>query len=65
MSKCSHCNKKLGLIKFTCKCEKIFCINHLHYEAHECSFDVKSHQRKQLNSQMNIGQLSSKLREKI
>lgn len=65
MTKCNQCNKNLGLYKYTCKCEQHFCINHLHYEAHNCSFDIKAHQRNQLNSRMNVGPLSHKLNDKI
>lgn len=65
MSKCNQCNKKLGLYKFTCKCEQNFCINHLYPEAHKCSFDFKTYHRNQLNSQMNVGPLSHKLHDKI
>lgn len=45
-SRCFVCNKKLGLMIFTCKCSdsKLFCITHLQPEAHECSYDFKTEQ---------------------
>ena len=48
-SRCCVCNKKLGLMVFTCKCSdsKMFCITHLQPEAHQCSYDFKT---EQLNS---------------
>ena len=41
--KCMHegCKEKLRLIKFTCKCEKHFCIKHKDPETHSCNFDFK------------------------
>ena len=48
-SRCCVCNKKLGIMVFTCKCSdsKMFCITHLQPEAHQCSYDFKT---EQLNS---------------
>ncbi len=41
MIRCSHqdCNKKLKLIQFKCKCNKVFCMKHKMPEIHNCSFD--------------------------
>ena len=36
--RCSFCNKKLKLIHFTCKCEKLFCSNHRYAHSHNCTF---------------------------
>lgn len=35
--RCNNCKKKLGLMAYTCKCEKLFCIKHLHPEEHACN----------------------------
>ena len=37
-TRCSFCNKKLKLIHFTCKCEKLFCSNHRYAHSHNCTF---------------------------
>tara|TARA_B100000575_G_scaffold290822_2_gene295269 strand:+ start:206 stop:415 length:210 start_codon:yes stop_codon:yes gene_type:complete len=34
--RCSFCNKKVGLINFTCKCEGIFCALHRYTHTHNC-----------------------------
>ena len=38
---CNQCNKKIGLMSFTCKCENNFCIKHRFPDSHDCSFDYK------------------------
>lgn len=37
--RCPVCNKKLGLIDYTCRCGNTFCIKHRMPEEHQCSFD--------------------------
>jgi hypothetical protein len=64
MSRCSHCNKKLGLCEYKCKCEKLYCITHLHAEEHNCTYDYKTEGQSQLKKLNDIGPLSFKL-EKI
>lgn len=39
--RCEQCNKKVGLMGQKCKCDKLFCISHLHAEEHNCMFDYK------------------------
>jgi predicted nucleic acid binding AN1-type Zn finger protein len=39
--RCTMCRKKLGLLEFTCKCEKKFCISHLQPEEHQCTYNYK------------------------
>jgi predicted nucleic acid binding AN1-type Zn finger protein len=34
--RCTFCNKKTGLIYFTCKCEGKFCKRHLYAHEHNC-----------------------------
>jgi len=38
-NRCDYCNVKLGLIFFTCKCEKNYCHKHLNPHSHGCLFD--------------------------
>ena len=41
--RCRACRKKLGLADtYTCKCAGVFCANHRHAEAHECTYDYKA-----------------------
>ena len=39
--RCYHCNKKLKMIHFTCKCNNTFCILHQNPHSHNCSFNNK------------------------
>ena len=64
MPRCNQCNKKLGIPEYKCKCEKLFCISHLHAEEHACTYDYKSEGQAQLKKQNDTGPLSVKL-EKI
>ena len=57
--KCFHCNKKLPLIHFNCRCQQTFCIQHLNPHSHNCPFDVKS--AKQIEIIKNNPKLSSKV----
>lgn len=38
---CEGCNKKITVMKFTCKCGKDFCIKHKDPETHMCTFDFR------------------------
>lgn len=40
--RCNVCNKKLGLIPFSCRCSGDFCARHRHPDTHECDFDFKT-----------------------
>jgi hypothetical protein len=51
-------------MEYKCKCGKIFCITHLHAEAHKCTFDYKQEGKELLKKQIETGPLSVKL-EKI
>lgn len=61
MAKCNHCKKKLGLMEYKCKCGQLFCISHLAYEAHTCSYDYKSELKTKLTEQLNVGVLREKM----
>lgn len=39
---CFTCNKKTGLLGFSCKCDNNFCSMHRHAENHKCTYDFKS-----------------------
>jgi len=39
--RCYKCNKKVGLLGLNCRCEKMFCSQHLHADEHDCTFDYK------------------------
>ena len=63
--RCEICRKKLGIMEYKCKCEKLFCITHLHAEEHSCTFNYKQQYQNLLRKQMDdIGPLSTKV-EKI
>jgi hypothetical protein len=61
MSRCTHCKKKLGISEYKCKCEKLFCITHLHAESHNCTYDYKQEAQELLKKQLEIGPLVSKI----
>lgn len=46
--RCFKCDKRVGLFGFPCYCGYIFCAKHRNAEDHNCTFDFKSHGRKQL-----------------
>lgn len=50
--RCPVCNKKLGLMVFTCQCEHRFCIAHVQPELHNCTYDHKTQQRQILRDQL-------------
>ncbi|XP_074562071.1 zinc finger A20 and AN1 domain-containing stress-associated protein 9-like [Curcuma longa] len=41
-NRCAQCQKKIGLLGFTCRCGGAFCSSHRYSEAHECSIDYKA-----------------------
>lgn len=40
--RCAVCNKRLGLIYTTCKCQKTLCPHHKSLSEHKCTFDYKT-----------------------
>jgi len=36
-TRCAFCQKKTGLINFTCQCQKIFCVVHRCSHSHNCT----------------------------
>lgn len=60
--RCDQCNKKVGLMGQKCKCERVFCISHLHAEEHSCTFDYKAEAKENLKrSADKLAELSVKL----
>ena len=62
--RCTQCKKKLGVISYTCKCEKLFCISHLQPQDHACTFNYKAEADIILTKYLESEQRASKL-EKI
>ena len=50
--KCESCNKKMGVMSFTCKCEKQVCLYCRIPEIHHCTFDYKSEQKIKLTEKL-------------
>ncbi|XVF09714.1 hypothetical protein REPUB_Repub07fG0119200 [Reevesia pubescens] len=40
-NRCNSCDKRVGLMGFTCRCGNVFCGKHRYPEEHECSVDFK------------------------
>jgi hypothetical protein len=59
LNKCHFCKKKLGMISFTCKCGKCFCLTHLNPHSHNCNFDYINEKKCKLITENP--KLSSKL----
>ncbi|WRX23629.1 zinc finger protein [Theobroma cacao] len=56
-NRCESCNKKLGLMGFTCRCGKVFCQVHLYPMVHSCQYDFKKADRQILPKQNPIASL--------
>ena len=50
--RCPICNKKLGLLPYTCKCGLDFCVSHIQPELHNCKYDHKKDAIELLNCKM-------------
>ena len=54
-NKCSHCKKKIGFLKFTCKCsDKDFCSSCVQPELHNCTHNFKDDKTKLKQSLVKI-----------
>ena len=51
-TKCFQCKKKLGLMKYECQCNHIFCIDCLHPEEHKCEFDYIEQNKNKLEKNL-------------
>lgn len=58
--RCAACNKKVGLLGFTCRCSMLLCPQHRHADNHSCSFDYKEFDRSNLEK-VNIRVVKDKL----
>ncbi|OMO59577.1 Zinc finger, AN1-type [Corchorus capsularis] len=47
-NRCESCNKKVGLMGFSCRCGKLFCGAHRYPKEHSCNFDFKTLDRQAL-----------------
>ena len=41
-TRCSTCNKKVGLTGFDCRCGHVFCSTHRYSDKHECTYDYRT-----------------------
>ncbi|KAM6557583.1 hypothetical protein CsatB_004602 [Cannabis sativa] len=41
-NRCKHCNKKIGLTGFSCRCGHAYCNHHRLPEEHACTYDFKT-----------------------
>lgn len=48
-------------MEYKCKCEKLFCIAHLHAEEHNCNFDYKKEGQYNQRKQIDKGPLTEKV----
>ncbi|KAK0413965.1 hypothetical protein QR680_007084 [Steinernema hermaphroditum] len=44
-NRCTSCNKRVGLLGFSCRCGGLFCSQHRYEKEHDCGFDYKSLER--------------------
>ena len=51
--RCFQCKKKLGVMSYTCKCEKLLCISHLPPQEHQCGSDFKKEGRAEIQKIMD------------
>jgi hypothetical protein len=49
--KCWKCDKRVGLLGFTCKCKYVFCGKHRHGPDHNCQYNWEKYDRKRLEAQ--------------
>ena len=47
-NRCAKCNKKLKLTAIKCRCDNMYCSEHIYSKNHDCSFDYKKNGRELL-----------------
>jgi hypothetical protein len=52
-NRCICCNKKLGLLGFTCRCGGNFCAEHRHDSAHNCTYDYQGDAKNKLSKELS------------
>ena len=55
------CKHKLGLMEMVCKCGKKFCVSHIQFENHKCTFDYKKDAQDRLKKQLHTENLVEKV----
>ena len=68
LTRCQHetSKKKLPLVELKCKCGKLFCRQHFHYDKHECSFDRQTYYKNLLINKAGLGEgESDKIKDRI
>jgi hypothetical protein len=62
-NRCPCCNKKLGLISFTCRCGENFCAEHRYSDTHNCNYDFHEEAKRKLSLDMPkvVGEKLNKL----
>ncbi len=63
--RCSFCNKKIGLIHFTCKCEGVFCSKHRYTHTHKCKGIEKKKEESKIKLAVNNPKIECTKMEKI
>lgn len=64
-TRCTFCNKKTGLLFFTCECEGKFCTKHLNAHSHECCLIEKRKDEKKKELEENNPKIDTMKVEKI
>ena len=59
--RCWECKKKVGLTAMDCRCGYVFCSSHRFEDQHQCSFDFRSADRRELARRNPGGGVFSKL----
>lgn len=52
-NRCICCNKKLGLLGFTCRCGGNFCAEHRLDSAHSCTYDYLGEAKNKLSKELS------------
>jgi len=50
--RCFNCNKKTGIMVFSCKCVENFCSKCRYPEEHLCKFDYKNYEKNLLKKRL-------------
>lgn len=61
--RCAHegCRRKLGIVPFTCRCSKDFCVEHRSSDTHGCTFDYRAEHKKELLKTMSTAVVGPKV----
>ena len=42
VNRCFSCRRKVGLTRFRCRCDELFCVEHQYTDRQECSYDYNA-----------------------